>query len=210
MIRLDVAAPAPEVMAVGLRNPWRFSFDRATGQIAVADVGDVSIEEITFGLAANYGWPCFEGTRPGAAVPGCSTGTTPPAVEKSHAEGFCAITGGYVVRDPGLPTLFGRYLYGDACVAGLRAVEVTGAGDTLAGVSVAALQLVRGGRVRAAVRRVAQRSRLPAHRRSVVSLRGFARAADGPRRILGADRHARVLGCPRASAVCAACGGCCG
>ena len=70
---------------------------------------------------------------------GCSTGTTPPAVEKSHAEGFCAITGGYVVRDPGLPTLFGRYLYGDACVAGLRAVEVTGAGDTLAGVSVAAL-----------------------------------------------------------------------
>ena len=62
LIRLDPAAPTPEVVASGLRNPWRFSFDRATGQLVLADVGHGAFEEINVGLAGNYGWPCFEGT----------------------------------------------------------------------------------------------------------------------------------------------------
>ena len=74
LIRLDPAAPLPEIVAGGLRNPWRFSFDRATGQLVLADVGDTAFEEINFGLAANYGWPCFEGTVRRTANPGCNSG----------------------------------------------------------------------------------------------------------------------------------------
>src|SRR5262249_16620071 len=63
LLRFDVSAatPAPEILARGLRNPWRFSFDRATGQLYIGDVGQDEVEEIDAGLAANYGWPCFEG-----------------------------------------------------------------------------------------------------------------------------------------------------
>ena len=61
LIRLDPAAPTPEVVASGLRNPWRFSFDRGTGQLVLADVGNGTFEEINVGVASNYGWPCFEG-----------------------------------------------------------------------------------------------------------------------------------------------------
>jgi glucose/arabinose dehydrogenase len=140
VIRLDPAAPAPEIVSSGLRNPWRFSFDRATGQIVIGDVGDGSVEEISFGLAANYGWPCFEGSMPHSANPACATGSAPPAVERTHLEGYSAIVGGYVVRDPGLPTLLGRYLYGDISVPDVRAVDLYGgAGDVAAGFAVANL-----------------------------------------------------------------------
>ncbi len=128
------------MLARGLRNPWRFSFDRATGQIVIADVGQGDVEEIDFGLAANYGWPCFEGSMRKAANPACDAGTAAPAVEKSHLEGFCSITGGYVVRDPGLPTLLGRYLYGDFCQPALRSADLTGGGgDAPTGLSVPSL-----------------------------------------------------------------------
>ena len=75
LIRLDPAAPAPEVVASGLRNPWRFSFDRATGQLVLADVGQTPpSRRSTSGVAANYGWPCFEGaTRRTAATPAATT-----------------------------------------------------------------------------------------------------------------------------------------
>ena len=116
LIRLDPLAPAPEVVARGLRNPWRFSFDRATGQLVIGDVGQDEIEEVDVGLAANYGWSCFEGTTRRASDPACDTGTAMPVLQKTHSgDGFCSITGGYVVRDPGLPSLLGRYLYGDFC-----------------------------------------------------------------------------------------------
>ena len=133
LIRLDPAAPAPEVLASGLRNPWRFSFDRATGQIVIADVGDGAFEEVNAGLAANYGWPCFEGTV--RRTPGCDGGTAMPVLTKNHTgDGFCSITGGYVVRDPGLPTLLGRYLYADYCVGELRSVNLaTGLDDAPVG-----------------------------------------------------------------------------
>jgi hypothetical protein len=135
LIRLDPAAPAPEIMASGLRNPWRFSFDRATGQLVLADVGDGAFEEINAGLAANYGWPCFEGTVRRTSTPGCTSGTATPVLTKNHtSDGFCSITGGYVVRDPGLPTLLGRYLYADHCVGELRTVDLAApAGDAATG-----------------------------------------------------------------------------
>lgn len=140
LIRLDPATGAVEVLARGLRNPWRFSFDRATGQIVIADVGASEIEEVNLGLAANYGWPCFEGSARRQSLPGCDTGAATPVLEKSHLEGYSAITGGYVVRDPGLPTLLGRYLYGDIARPEIRAADLYGSGgDVPSGLSVPSL-----------------------------------------------------------------------
>ena len=132
LIRLDVSqsAPAPEVLARGLRNPWRFSFD-PSGRIVIADVGQDQVEEIDVGLAGNYGWPCLEGARvnTGHSDAGCSGGgTAPPLLTHTHSgDGFCSITGGYVVTDPGLPTLAGRYLYGDYCKGDIYAVDLANA-----------------------------------------------------------------------------------
>jgi glucose/arabinose dehydrogenase len=116
-----------EIWAYGLRNPWRFSFDRQTGDLTIGDVGQGSREEIDFlpastggGRGANLGWSCWEGTlayQPNYAEAACAPARaahTGPVWEYSHDRG-CSITGGYVVRDPELPTLFGRYLYGDLC-----------------------------------------------------------------------------------------------
>ncbi len=132
-------APAREVYAYGLRNPWRFSFDRLTGDLVVADVGQDAYEEVDFaaaparGLGANFGWNLFEAlhTYPGGTLvtPPFPAGYTFPALEKSHAgDGVCSITGGYVVRDPALPELAGQYVYGDFCNQALRAVTLTGSG----------------------------------------------------------------------------------
>jgi len=108
----------PEIYAYGLRNPWRFSFDRATGALAIGDVGQDRFEEIDFeprGAAAgrNFGWSHFEGNNhfKGGSTPSY----TPPVLVRSHGAGFCAIVGGYVVRDHSLGGLYGRYIYGDYC-----------------------------------------------------------------------------------------------
>lgn len=122
------------VWAYGLRNPWRFSFDRATGDLVIGDVGQGAREEIDFAPAAsgggrglNFGWRCFEGTilTPGAGGPLCAAGerptnATPPVLDLAHSAGFASITGGVVVRDPGLPSLHGRYVYGDLAKPRLR------------------------------------------------------------------------------------------
>jgi glucose/arabinose dehydrogenase len=118
-----------EIYAYGLRNPWRFSFDRANGDIAIADVGQDQVEEVDFarrGGAAgvNYGWRVFEGNRrnyPGEEAPGA----VPPVLTYSHAGGGCSITGGNIVRDPGLPALAGEYVYGDYCLGRLHAVRLS-------------------------------------------------------------------------------------
>ena len=107
-----------EIYAYGLRNPWRFSFDRATGDLAIGDVGQDLWEEIDFvrrgrGKGANFGWRPFEGRArytPGESAPG----HVEPVMVRSHRKGHCAIVGGVVVRDRSLP-LYGRYLYGDVC-----------------------------------------------------------------------------------------------
>jgi hypothetical protein len=118
-----------EIYAYGLRNPWRFSFDRTTGDLVIGDVGQNAVEEIDFarkGTArgVNYGWRPLEGTRrnvPGEAAPGA----VPPVIQHSHDDGWCSITGGYVVRDPGVPSLQGRYVYGDFCQGRLRSARLS-------------------------------------------------------------------------------------
>jgi glucose/arabinose dehydrogenase len=125
----DGTGGAPEIFAYGLRNPWRFSFDRETGDLTIGDVGQGSREEIEFeprgtGAGANYGWRCYEGTTPTPGItPACEPpGHFPPVFEYDSNAGFCSITGGYVVRDPDLPTLRGRYLYGDFCSSSLHSI----------------------------------------------------------------------------------------
>ena len=108
-----------EVYAYGLRNPWRYSFDRRTGDLTIGDVGQNAIEEIDFatkgrGLGANFGWRPFEGRsrfRDGESA----RGHVPPVIERTHDDGWCSITGGVVVRDDGVPGLAGRYVFGDVC-----------------------------------------------------------------------------------------------
>jgi glucose/arabinose dehydrogenase len=125
----------PEIWAYGLRNPWRFSFDRATGDLLIGDVGQDAWEEIDYapapsrGAGANFGWPYYEGTHAGPLA-GAPAGTTVPVIEKGHGgtDRFVSITGGYVVRDPALPDLVGRYLYGDFSVGEIRAATITAAG----------------------------------------------------------------------------------
>jgi glucose/arabinose dehydrogenase len=116
LLRLDLAGGAPEIWAYGLRNPWRFSFDRSTGDLTIGDVGQSAVEEINFapapgrGQGANYGWPVMEGDRGNAS--GLQSYAA-PRLTHTRDEGWQSITGGYVVRDPALPGLDGCYVYGD-------------------------------------------------------------------------------------------------
>jgi glucose/arabinose dehydrogenase len=108
----------PELWAKGLRNPWRFSFDRHTGDLYIADVGEAAMEEIDFQPAGdpggqNYGWNAYEGTY--IFNNGSKDGLTFPVVEYSHEGGHCSITGGYVYRGTALPDLVGKYVFGDYC-----------------------------------------------------------------------------------------------
>lgn len=107
-----------EIYSYGLRNPWRFSFDRATGDIWIGDVGQGDIEEIDHRVegaarGANFGWNAYEGSR---RFGGSQRGTSPvpPVAEYTHAEG-CSVTGGYVSRGTRAPSLAGRYVYADYC-----------------------------------------------------------------------------------------------
>ncbi len=110
-------AGLPEIWAYGLRNPWRFSFDRGTGDLYIGDVGQGSWEEIDRQSAAsgggeNYGWNLLEGTH-------CYTYCDPitavaPVAEYSHGAG-CSVTGGYVYRGTAQPPMVGTYLFSDYC-----------------------------------------------------------------------------------------------
>lgn len=117
-----------EVWAYGLRNPWRFSFDRQTGDMYLADVGQNMREEIDFqpagsGTGENYGWNIMEGSLCFLAPGICSSsGLVLPVAEYDHSAGDCSVTGGYVYRGSN-PSLRGTYLYGDFCsgrIWGLR------------------------------------------------------------------------------------------
>jgi glucose/arabinose dehydrogenase len=135
----------PEIYSYGLRNPWRFSFDRVTDDLFIGDVGQSEQEEIDAvaagrGAGANFGWSAFEGTArfnedqtaPGAIPPQLTYGR----------EGGCSVTGGYVVRDPNLESLYGRYIYGDYCAGQLRSFIPSGEGardDRALGLEVPAL-----------------------------------------------------------------------
>ncbi|MGH2981343.1 MAG: PQQ-dependent sugar dehydrogenase [Solirubrobacterales bacterium] len=128
-----VGAPgADEIWAYGLRNPWRFSFDRGTGDLLLTDVGQAAYEELNYvplaaglGRGANFGWSCREGAHPYALAPvTCAgfSGYTDPIFEYTQAGGGCAITGGYVARDPSLGDVVGRYLYADYCLGQIRSL----------------------------------------------------------------------------------------
>ena len=145
LLRIDPseASPAPTVWSYGLRNPFRFSFDRLTGDLVIGDVGQGAREEVDFaprlpsggvgGQGVNYGWNCREGFIAGPATDlpgeGCATGSfAEPVFDYPHndpggdvAHG-CAIIGGYVVRDHSLGDLYGRYVYGDLCVGEIRSL----------------------------------------------------------------------------------------
>jgi glucose/arabinose dehydrogenase len=115
----NVAGGDGHIWDWGLRNPWRFSFDRATGDLYIADVGQGQREEVNVEPAGqghrNYGWNVMEGTACYSPSSGCSTeGLTLPVAEYSHDDG-CSITGGYVYRGSAIPCLQGRYLYSDYC-----------------------------------------------------------------------------------------------
>jgi glucose/arabinose dehydrogenase len=134
LVRLNVALPkpVPEVVALGLRNPWRFSFDDKTGDLYIGDVGDTLLEEVdrlprTFHGLANFGWPIWEGTHLARPIPATLAGrVTRPFLEYAHGRGRCnAITGGYVYRGTALPQLRDRYVFGDLC-GGTWSVSVRG------------------------------------------------------------------------------------
>jgi glucose/arabinose dehydrogenase len=117
----------PEIYAYGLRNPWRFSFDRSTGAITIGDVGQGAIEEIDHepreeAAGVNFGWSAFEGRS--RYNGGSAPGAVPPVIQHTHAAGWCSIVGGYVMRDASVPALRGRYVYGDLCQPRLYAARL--------------------------------------------------------------------------------------
>lgn len=119
----------PEIWHLGLRNPWRFSFDRATGDLYLGDVGQNAFEEIDFAPAGqggiDWGWSAMEGINHCVNEGGCEDipGITLPLTEYGHDEG-CSVTGGYVYRGAALPGLAGKYLYSDFCSGFLRSLTV--------------------------------------------------------------------------------------
>jgi glucose/arabinose dehydrogenase len=134
IMRLNVNAAKPrwQLVAYGLRNPWRFSFDRKTGDLYIGDVGQGSWEEIDYlrrGVAgvANFGWNHFEGRH------SYDSGTTlltrgtyrPPVAEYSHSDG-CSVTGGYVYRGSKVRAAAGRYFYGDYCSGNVWSFKLAG------------------------------------------------------------------------------------
>ncbi len=146
LLRLDVEAGAvpyaipvtnpliggarSEIWALGLRNPWRFSFDRLTGDLFIGDVGQNAFEEINFrpsasGGGENYGWRLMEGAHCFNPPAGCNDGSlTLPVFEYSHAEG-CSVTGGFVYRGR-LRGPEGIYLHGDFCTGRIRGLKNSG------------------------------------------------------------------------------------
>jgi glucose/arabinose dehydrogenase len=122
----------PEIWSVGLRNPWRFNFDPATGDLYIADVGQNAWEEVDVataaggaGRGANFGWNVMEG-RHCLADPACDPAPySLPVLEYSHAEG-CSISGGYVYRGAAIPELQGHYFYADYCQGWVRSFRFQG------------------------------------------------------------------------------------
>ncbi len=123
LIRIDVsmATPRASIYAYGLRNPWRFSFDRLTGALWIGDVGQNSWEEIDHlrpatPPGANFGWSYYEGTHVFKVQPIARSRLVFPVAQYPHSPGGnCAVTGGYVYRGTDIPSLYGWYVYADFC-----------------------------------------------------------------------------------------------
>jgi glucose/arabinose dehydrogenase len=120
-----------EVWAYGLRNPWRFSFDRITKEIYIADVGESTREEVNVMPASsagvNYGWPIMEGSICFNSPTCMTSGLTIPVAEYGHIGGDCSVSGGRVYRGTEYPTLYGVYFYSDFCSGRIRGIRRSGA-----------------------------------------------------------------------------------
>jgi hypothetical protein len=175
--------PAETIWAYGLRNPFRFSFDRLSGDLVIGDVGQAQREEIDFapspaagvvgGGGANYGWNCREGLLGGLGTPSPECALAPadafaePVFDYPHTpdpdlggSGRCAVIGGYVVRDAALGSLYGRYVYTDLCAGVLRSLQLPAvngpaSGDCSLGLSLDSPVRDRAGRNRVPPRRLA-------------------------------------------------------
>jgi len=153
MLRFDVDLPAPfipadnpfvgdastndEIWALGLRNPWRFSFDRQTGDMWIGDVGQNAREEIDFEPAGmggrNYGWRCMEGFNC-TGLSGCTcngVGITLPIHDYGHGGGNCSVTGGYVYRGAAIPGIQGKYFFAEWCASKVWSLEWDGVTATV-------------------------------------------------------------------------------
>jgi glucose/arabinose dehydrogenase len=129
---------ADEIYSYGLRNPYRFSFDREDGHLVIGDVGQETWEEVDYetpadARGANFGWDAYEGyglfdSSDASPIP--PGPVTPPIHQYKHVNGNCAITGGYISRDPRTPSLFGRYIYADYCKGQIRSLIPTAGGAT--------------------------------------------------------------------------------
>src|SRR5512134_2997646 len=130
---VSTAGARGEIWALGLRNPWRFSFDRGTGDLYIGDVGQATWEEIDYQVAlaaggANYGWRVMEGPDCFGAANCDRTGLTLPIHAYPTSEG-CAVVGGYVYRGTAVTALAGQYVYSDNCAGFIRTFEVAGGVD---------------------------------------------------------------------------------
>jgi len=130
------AGVQPEVWSYGLRNPWRFSFDRATGDLYIADVGETGYEEVDVapssdggGKGTNFGWNIMEGTHCLTDASCDQTGLTLPVFEYGHDQG-CSIIGGYVYRGSAIPDLQGQYFYADLCQGWVRSLRYSAGAAT--------------------------------------------------------------------------------
>ena len=124
-------AGADEIWAIGMRNPWKFSFDNTEGNLWTADVGQYVMEEINkvsdAAAGLNYGWKCYEGTS--VFTQNCAvTGTTYtfPFAQYNHDNGFCSVTGGYIYRGSTYPNFQGKYFFADYCVNKIGIVNTNG------------------------------------------------------------------------------------
>ena len=122
-----------KIVALGLRNPWRFTFDRANGDLYIADVGQENWEEIDYrpraaiGRLANYGWRVYEGrARYSSSTPLGPGQLVGPVYVYSHAGGNCSVTGGYVYRGHAVPAAVGRYFFGDYCTGEIWSLRIQG------------------------------------------------------------------------------------
>ena len=162
------AGAKPEIWTYGLRNPWRFSFDAATGDLWIGDVGQDDDRggrprrpaADGAGKGVNFGWSAFEGTTPLQRRPAGRRRRRCRSSSTTHGDGGCSITGGYVYRGPAIPALRGAYVFGDYCVGGVRAIDA-GQRRRQAGGDAVLLRPVAGRRCRASARATGRRAVRP-------------------------------------------------
>lgn len=131
---IGVSGAKPELWAIGLRNPWRYSFDRQTGLLYIADVGQDRLEEVdvvpSTQAGVNYGWNVMEGMSCYNATTCDRTGLQLPVIDYLHTGGACSITGGFAYRGSSMPEVAGQYFYSDYCAGWLKSFRFSNGAAT--------------------------------------------------------------------------------